>query len=1304
MSSKRASDDAVIDLTLDSEDEQDMGSTRNPSNKSTPSSKRARTDDVTSASNGFEEDDDDEILVIDKDEFEKKPAAKPSLKSPPKSSENGVELVDSTVACPTAEAAPSNNDDGDAELAIVGTRNEYKLPHSRHDCTTCKFTPNPSNRNDLRAQNDNHCDLCYCYVCDAPVKDCKSWTNTDRAWQKSHCNATNEHDCWKRMRQQVKGGNSSGTTASATAQQRTPPAGGNRDTYLALLRALGPGMGAYRSTFMSDDEDDYERDDYDLDDEADEYYGNFRSIPKNKTYAPGKLPSNLRADEHPACPHCKWHNNSGCMQTNNSQRCFKCGRLAVERRRPEQYTHKYSYKKAHHKLGVRELPFRIVAQDVRQDYKYRISWQEAKKDDPNWKYDEAAMKKSVFDYKIGKRPFLRTVLGMVSEWDEKTARQKNEDSIVMDPNDIALIRAVSQFQISPSRFAYETNDYVGDVTAVWDARSSTGTIKIRLDYVSGKSEYNQMVLGCWSKVFPLKVSHISGTLKAAEPPASRWSLASSTPDDIESLFAKHNDEADKIRSSLALTSSTGNPDVGGFTDADFSFRGMLEKYNRETFIDQHIGRSLDWDKISDHKNGSDPRDLTFVLSYRDRAFAESYLIRSARMTHQNDRSTESVLLNLENLGHTPELTCEGLAVEMLEFQKQSLKWAMERETTPGGIQSYFWAKVPIEGSTLYFNPILQSISSIKPREVRGGIIAEEMGLGKTIISLALILKHPAPELPASGSNVSCLANIPAILGSNTPNWNKGLNDQTSTDNPLRGSILSRGTLVICPVSLVGQWIEEAKSKLSDPGLLYPYHGGNRIRDAGILAKNAIVVTTYQVLASDDTYHRKKSSDPDKFCPPLEQVRWWRVICDEGHQLRQANTNRNRSISGIVADHKWIVTGTPVSTSMFDLINQLKLLGIESVDEMIRNCCDKPSSRNTNQYIRRPGKLLFLLRNVMIRHTQKQCYRGTNTTLMSLPPKKELSIEVSLSKAERKEYDALDKAAKDFYVRFKASHAHELSKHYLLLSQKLTPQRVACSGGNPPLNPEDGGSKNDDYDDEEDVKVQRKSEIKYSAFCFTAKMKVLIAELKKARENDPTSKSLVFSHFNLTLKLLKEELPKHGFEFRTLSGSMSMKQRTKSLHDFQADPPTTIFLLSMRAGNCGINLTQANRVFLMEPGFNPALEKQAIGRVHRLGQKRNVEIIRLFVKDSIETRIRKFLETKYGAASDADSKKEAKNSGNGVTGEIEAEVIAAPVGNLATERPKNKIVTSEFDMLFGVESDNGAIDAAMPDAAMSSGFL
>ena len=361
-----------------------------------------------------------------------------------------------------------------------------------------------------------------------------------------------------------------------------------------------------------------------------------------------------------------------------------------------------------------------------------------------------------------------------------------------------------------------------------------------------------------------------------------------------------------------------------------------------------------------------------------------------------------------------------------------------------------------------------------------------------------------------------------------------------------------------------QWIEEAKSKLKDPGLIYPYHGQNRKRDPNILAKNAIVVTTYQVLASDDTYHRSKSDDPD-YCPPLEMVRWWRVIVDECHSIRQANTKRNKSISSLVADHKWLVSGTPINTSILDLKNQMKFLGIEMVDELFQRFGCNSTSRKWESVVQEPGKLLFFLRSVVMRHTQKQKYRGTNTTLMSLPPKKERTIEVKLSNDERKEYDVLDKEAKTSYQQFKAGHRHDLSSHYLKLSQQLTPMRVACSGGFFPID----GAEDIEVDEtteetnEQGGKGRKKKTVKYSTFAFQSKFKVLISELDRIRDEDPTSKSLVFSQYASTLTWLQEELPKHGFQYRTLSGSMTMKQRAKALHDFQSDPPTTIFLLSMR---------------------------------------------------------------------------------------------------------------------------------------------
>jgi len=121
---------------------------------------------------------------------------------------------------------------------------------------------------------------------------------------------------------------------------------------------------------------------------------------------------------------------------------------------------------------------------------------------------------------------------------------------------------------------------------------------------------------------------------------------------------------------------------------------------------------------------------------------------------------------------------------------------------------------------------------------------------------------------------------------------------------------------------VGQWIDEAKSKLKEPGLVYSYHGGNRKRDPQLLAENAIVVTTYETLASDATYHKNKSND-EEYCPPCEQVRWWRIICDESHVLRNANNHKSKAVMDLVADNKWLVSGTLIFSTILEVISWLQ---------------------------------------------------------------------------------------------------------------------------------------------------------------------------------------------------------------------------------------------------------------------------------------------------------------------------------------------------------------------------------------------
>jgi len=461
---------------------------------------------------------------------------------------------------------------------------------------------------------------------------------------------------------------------------------------------------------------------------------------------------------------------------------------------------------------------------------------------------------------------------------------------------------------------------------------------------------------------------------------------------------------------------------------------------------------------------------------------------------------------------------------------------------PGGIQSFFWPKVS-DDPPLYYNPLLRRFRKDPPKLVRGGFLAQEMGLGKTIISLALILKNPPPNYPPSGSKIDLLETVnpptaegtaaaatAATNGENNDNevkWDKELYKNTSSIEKKRGSILCGGTLVICPVSLVGQWIEEARQKLTNPGLIYPYHGQGRKRDSHILSKNSIVVTTYNVLASDAFYHSmNKNKKKNNYCPPLEMIRWWRVICDEGHCLKETGTNLAKAASQIVSDHKWIVTGTPMNTKIFDIKNQMRFLGIENVTKMFSACGGSGTNRSkgSSQSVV-SSHVMYMLKPIVLRHAQNQKYTGTETTLMSLPPKTESIIEIKFNDAENEEFEVIEKKAQQFYLDFRANHLSDMSTHFLKVSSALGPLRVACSGGKYPLEEEKRSIDEDDDDtDMEDDVDQKKKKVPsaklYSEFAFTSKFRVLLEKLETIRDTDASSKSLVFSQYNSTLNYLQ----------------------------------------------------------------------------------------------------------------------------------------------------------------------------------------
>jgi hypothetical protein len=286
------------------------------------------------------------------------------------------------------------------------------------------------------------------------------------------------------------------------------------------------------------------------------------------------------------------------------------------------------------------------------------------------------------------------------------------------------------------------------------------------------------LLGAWFDLFPFSLSELAGPIRAAIPMRLRTRLFSKLPMQTDELggwefkaiydtakdymkegFHRYNKEVDSSRAKLSLISSVGASCrlLGGVCSSDTTFSGVMRRYISEMLHDYiHAQESKDKDMLcwfalaagvaahhrtlraGDDSGDYEHRPATFetFLCDEDIPLASENLPWECNVLANNTTSINSLLVHLENLGHEEAPVVEGLNVELLPFQRQTLQWALEREKNPGGLQSFLWAKLPHvadeKSPDLYYNPLLQSITTKKPKLVRGGIIAEEMGLGKTV--------------------------------------------------------------------------------------------------------------------------------------------------------------------------------------------------------------------------------------------------------------------------------------------------------------------------------------------------------------------------------------------------------------------------------------------------------------------------------------------------------------------------------------------------------------------------------------------
>ena len=282
--------------------------------------------------------------------------------------------------------------------------------------------------------------------------------------------------------------------------------------------------------------------------------------------------------------------------------------------------------------------------------------------------------------------------------------------------------------------------------------------------------------------------------------------------------------------------------------------------------------------------------------------------------------------SLEKSENLPEMEPDPrIMTNLLSHQKQALYFMTnkEKERVFGANEadnSSLWRlEIGNNGQKSYYNVITGQEERQSPPQVLGGILADMMGLGKTLSILSLVI---------------------ASL-EESKEWAKK-DPPLPQDGELRAKLNCKTTLLVSPLSTISNWEEQIMQHIQPGTLKYHiYHGSNRIKDIERLAQFDLVITTYGSVASE---HNKRAKGKDGNFP-LEDMNWFRVVLDEAHMIREQSTLQSKAICNLHAQRRWAVTGTPVQNRLDDLGALIKFLRIKPFDE----------KRGFAQYILAPCK-------------------------------------------------------------------------------------------------------------------------------------------------------------------------------------------------------------------------------------------------------------------------------------------------------------------------------------------------------------
>lgn len=444
----------------------------------------------------------------------------------------------------------------------------------------------------------------------------------------------------------------------------------------------------------------------------------------------------------------------------------------------------------------------------------------------------------------------------------------------------------------------------------------------------------------------------------------------------------------------------------------------------------------------------------------------------------------------------------------------------------------------------------------------GGCLADDMGLGKTLQFLSFLqYVYPLEKVEKTKTKWIYETSEPTLFDQPVAT------ETTETEMVVLPSD-KLPTLIILPTSLVFNWVNE-KQKFAPSLTHFVYAGEKRIKTKNIqkiLQHYNLIFTTYGVVRNDIDY--------------LNKCQFECVIMDESQNLKNPSSQIYKAVMQLKAHHYYCLTGTPVENGMMDLWAQMNLVNRDVLGSQnyFHSFFEQPILKEKNE--ERNALLHQIIKPFILRRTKKEVAK-------ELPDKYTLEVYCEMNEEHKVAYETHKSAIRNTIM----DEIYQYGKPKVMtfaLSSLIMLREMA----------------------------NQVSLVKEDSVIPSTKVEEILRRLESLKEEG--HKVLIFSNFVKFLDVIEAELVKNQYGYSKIIGST--KNRSEQVDQFQNDPNTFCFLISLKAGGVGLNLTAADYVFLIDPWWNPAAEQQAEDRAYRIGQMKNVFVYRFIMKDTIEEKV------------------------------------------------------------------------------------